>query len=163
MRALAVLTRLATEDDAATIAAIHRNSVKHLCAAYYSHAQLEAWFEDRPPNMYAKAIGEERVWLAMEADLVLGFLEIRPAEIEKLYVQPTAVRRGIGTMLLQLGISQARRREPDAVSVLALLNAETFYARHGFTKVGESELFRGKRQIPVRVVRMRLSRDAAGA
>jgi len=42
MRALAVLTRLATEDDAATIAAIHRNSVKHLCAAYYSHAQLEA-------------------------------------------------------------------------------------------------------------------------
>lgn len=110
--------------------------------------------------------GQNRVsldGLATEADLVLGFLEIRPAEIEKLYVQPTAVRRGIGTMLLQLGISQARRREPDAVSVLALLNAETFYARHGFTKVGESELFRGKRQIPVRVVRMRLSRDAAGA
>ena len=157
MPARTVLTRLATQDDAATIAAIHRNSVKHLCATHYSHAQLEAWFEDRPPNMYAKAIGEGRVWLATEVKLVLGFLEIRPAEIEKLYVQPTAVRRGIGCTLLQLGISQARRLEPGALTVLALLNAQTFYERHGFTKVGESEIFRGKRQLPINVVRMQLS------
>jgi ribosomal protein S18 acetylase RimI-like enzyme len=139
------------------IGAVHRNSVKHLCATHYSHAQLEAWFEDRPPNMYAKAIGEERVWLATEVELVLGFLEVRPAEIEKLYVQPTAVRRGIGSMLLQLGITHARRLEPGAVTVLALLNAQTFYERYGFTKVGESEVFRGKQQLPIKVVRMQLS------
>jgi ribosomal protein S18 acetylase RimI-like enzyme len=107
--------------------------------------------------MYSKAIGEERVWLATEAELVLGFLEIRPAEIEKLYVRPTAVRRGIGSKLLQLGIDQARRLESGAITVLALLNAQTFYERYGFTKVGESAIFRGKRRLSIQVVRMRLS------
>jgi hypothetical protein len=42
----------------------------------------------------------------------------------------------------------SRRREPDAVSVPPLLNAQTFYARHGFTKVGESELFAGSVKFP---------------
>jgi ribosomal protein S18 acetylase RimI-like enzyme len=72
-------------------------------------------------------------------------------------LQPTAVRRGIGSMLLQLGITHARRLEPGAVTVLALLNAQTFYERYGFTKVGESEVFRGKQQLPIKVVRMQLS------
>jgi N-acetylglutamate synthase-like GNAT family acetyltransferase len=107
--------------------------------------------------MYSKAIAEERVWLATEAELVLGFLEIRPAEIEKLYVQPTAIRRGIGSTLLQVGIDKARLLEPGAVTVLSLLNAQTFYERYGFTKVGESEISRGKRQLPIKVVRMQLS------
>jgi hypothetical protein len=78
--------RPARQPDAAAIAEVHRSSVRSLCARHYSVAQLEAWFEDRPPNMYSKAIREERVWLAMGADDVLGFLEIRPAEIEKLFV-----------------------------------------------------------------------------
>jgi GNAT superfamily N-acetyltransferase len=95
--------RPARQPDAAAIAEVHRSSVRSLCARHYSVAQLEAWFEDRPPNMYSKAIREKRVWLAMGADDVLGFLEIRPAEIETLFARPAAVSRGIGSALLQLG------------------------------------------------------------
>lgn len=149
--------RPAHEPDAAAIAEVHRSSVRSLCARHYSVAQLEAWFEDRPPNMYSKAIREERVWLAMDADDVLGFLEIRPAEIEKLFVRPAAVGRGIGSALLQLGIVEARSLAHGAITSLALLNAQTFYEKHGFTKVGEGEILRGKSQLPIQVARMQRS------
>jgi predicted N-acetyltransferase YhbS len=157
MLAPTILIRLAQEDDAAAIGEVHRNSVRNLCTSHYSVVQLHAWFEDRPPNMYSKAIREERVWLAMEADSVLGFLEIRPAEIEKLFVRSVAARRGIGSALLQLGIAQAHTLARGAITALALLNAQTFYEKYGFTKVGESEILRGRSQLPIKVVRMQLS------
>jgi predicted N-acetyltransferase YhbS len=152
-----ILIRPADEDDATTIGEVHRSSVETLCVSRYSVAQLEAWFEDRPPNMYLRAIREQRVWLATEAECVLGFLEIRPAEIEKLFVRPAAVHRGIGSALLHLGITRARSLAPGAITALALLNAQAFYERYGFTKVGESEILRGRSQLSIKVVRMQLS------
>jgi ribosomal protein S18 acetylase RimI-like enzyme len=152
-----IIIRPADEDDAATIGEVHRRSVGTLCASCYSVAQLEAWFVDRPPNMYLRAIREQRVWLATEVESVLGFLEIRPAEIEKLFVLPAAVHRGIGRALLHLGITQARSLAPGAVTALALLNAQAFYERYGFAKVGEREILRGGSQLSIKVVRMQLS------
>jgi ribosomal protein S18 acetylase RimI-like enzyme len=152
-----IVVRQANEYDAATVGEVHRSSVRTLCASRYSVAQLAAWFEDRPPNMYLRAIREQRVWVATEAECVLGFLEIRPAEIEKLFVRPAAVHRGIGSRLLHLGITQARSLALDAITALALLNAQAFYERYGFTKVGESEILRGRLQLSIKVVRMLLS------
>jgi putative acetyltransferase len=151
-----IYVRLANADDVSSIGDVHRDSVKNLCASHYSQQQLEAWFEDRPPNMYVNAIKERRILLAAEQDSVLGFVEIRPGEIEKLFVRGNAVGRGIGGELLRLGIGRVRDKFQGAITALALLNARTFYEHYGFKRVGESSLLRGRLQTQIDVVRMEL-------
>jgi predicted N-acetyltransferase YhbS len=104
--------------------------------------------------MYAKAVRENRVWIATDAHDVLGFVEIRPGEIEKLFVRARSARRRIGSALLGLGVNQVRDTFSGPITALALLNARTFYERHGFTKVGESAILRGPSQIAIAVARM---------
>ena len=146
--------RPANHDDIGSIGEVHRDSVRTLCASHYSPEQLEAWFEDRPPNMYVNAIREHRIWLATEQDCVLGFVEIRTCEIEKLFVRGNAAGRGIGGELLRLGIGQVRSAFLGAITVLATLNARTFYEQHGFRQVGEMSLLRGRLRTRIDVVKM---------
>jgi predicted N-acetyltransferase YhbS len=110
--------------------------------------------------MYVKAVGEDRVWVAVDNHDVLGFLEIRPCEIEKLFMRGRWARHGIGSALLRLGIDRIRNACDGSITTLALLNARAFYERHGFIKVGESTIVRGLSRIEIAVVRMELNQPS---
>ena len=147
---------LANDNDVGSIGGVHRDSVKSLCATHYSRGQLDAWFEDRPPNMYVNAIREGRIWVAVEHENLVGFVEIRPGEIEKLFVRGISAGCGIGSELLRIGIERVRDASIDAVTVLATLNARTFYERHGFRQIGETCLLRGRLKTRIDVLHMEL-------
>jgi ribosomal protein S18 acetylase RimI-like enzyme len=82
----------------------------------------------------------EEVWLAEEDGRMLGFLAIRRSRtegwevLEKLYVDPEAQNRGVGTALLD----QAKALRPGGF-VLWVFQKNTgairFYERHGFDLV----------------------------
>jgi ribosomal protein S18 acetylase RimI-like enzyme len=82
----------------------------------------------------------EDVWLAEEDGLPVGFLAIRRSRtegwevLEKLYVDPEAQSRGIGTVLLD----QAKALRPDGLHLWVFqknTGAIRFYERHGFRLV----------------------------
>jgi len=82
----------------------------------------------------------EDVWLAEESGLPVGFLAIRRSRaegwevLEKLYVDPEAQSRGIGTVLLD----QAKALRPDGLHLWVFqrnIGAIRFYERHGFRLV----------------------------
>ncbi len=82
----------------------------------------------------------EEVWLAEEDERTLGFLAIRRSErdgwevLEKLYVDPEAQNRGVGTALLD----QAKALRPDGFVLWVFQKnkgARRFYERHGFRLV----------------------------
>jgi ribosomal protein S18 acetylase RimI-like enzyme len=79
----------------------------------------------------------EEVWLAEEGDVLLGFLAIRRSRrngwevLEKLYVDPEAQSRGVGTALLD----QAKALRPEGFVLWVFQKNEAarrFYERHGF-------------------------------
>jgi len=64
-------------------------------------------------------------------------------------VHPDAIRQGVGTSLLQHALTCAQREHPGPVKVIATLNAQPFYARHGFTETQRYTLGRGDVAFPV--------------
>jgi GNAT superfamily N-acetyltransferase len=82
----------------------------------------------------------EEVWLAEEDGSPLGFLAIRRSRrngwevLEKLYVDPEAQNRGVGTALLE----KAKELRPDGFVLWVFqknIGARRFYERHGFRLV----------------------------
>jgi ribosomal protein S18 acetylase RimI-like enzyme len=79
----------------------------------------------------------EEVWLAEESGRPLGFLAIRRSRrhgwevLEKLYVEPDAQNRGVGSALLD----RAKKLRPDGFVLWVFqqnTGARRFYERHGF-------------------------------
>ena len=82
----------------------------------------------------------EEVWIAEEDGRPLGFLAIDHSQrdgwdvLEKLYVDPEAQNRGVGTALLD----QAKALRPDGFVLWVFQKnegARRFYERHGFRLV----------------------------
>lgn len=93
----------------------------------YDDAQNGAFFRD-------VVVREEQVWVAVAGGRVQGLLTLRGAEIERLYVDPPAQRRGVGSALL----ARARELSPGRLSLYTHRRnerARRFYERHGFAAV----------------------------
>ncbi len=68
---------------------------------------------------------------------IVGFVTVAPAagciELEDLFVEPDAMRRGVGTALVLDAVAHARDRGVPRVEVTANHHALSFYQRVGFT------------------------------
>lgn len=87
------------------------------------------------------AIEELRVRVATVDGAVVGFSEAvrtsgREWELEGLFVEPDAMRRGIGGRLLDDLFGLARRAGVIRVAVIAEPHAAGFYERNGFVREG---------------------------
>lgn len=106
-------------------------------AEEYGRVAAERWATAAHPDRAAKAIATNRVWVAEFGSKVVGWVEVGGASIESLYVSLAAARLGVGSSLL----THAEREIRDAGASIAYLdaspNAEAFYARRGYRRVGE--------------------------
>ena len=77
-----------------------------------------------------------------------GFVTLRPTQggepptlkLEHLYLLPSMQGQGLGSWVLQWAQAQARAAKCDIVlSALQQSDANRFYLRHGFVKIGESD------------------------
>src|SRR3954447_9412675 len=107
------------------------------------------WVEDRPqlhahPEIFgvdARSLAEGRVRVASvgPSEQILGFATWRPAggddaELDDLFVEPDAMRRGIGRALVEDAAEQARRAGRSRLLVVAHQRTLGFYERAGFEK-----------------------------
>ena len=75
-----------------------------------------------------------RIWVACLGDEIAGFLALDGSYIDRLYIHPTAQRRGAGGALL----AEARRFCPHGLELHTHqqnASARAFYERHGFVAV----------------------------
>jgi GNAT superfamily N-acetyltransferase len=88
------------------------------------------------------AISAGEVWVAEDAERVVGVLELVPkgksAEIRLIFVEPVTVRSGIGRVLWEHAETRARKRGAERLTLDADPNAVPFYERMGMRIVGES-------------------------
>jgi len=129
-----IIIRQATMNDAPTMHELHTQSVKELCKGFYSDELIHGWIGHRTPAHYFSAIDRNILFVAIKDSEIVGFGSAVPREIYSLYVSPSYIKSGIGSILLSHAIEIALV-ESNNVIVESTLNAAAFYAKKGFVEV----------------------------
>jgi putative acetyltransferase len=148
-----VTIRRADPEDAGAIWASHRAAVLGLTAPEYTADQLAAWLDVSPEDFRAAMLERGELFFVADASgEFIGFAAVRGDEASAVYVRPDAVRRGIGTRLLDAVEREVRARGGGAVTCEASLNAVPFYLANGWVE-GERHV-RTVRGVELPFVRM---------
>jgi putative acetyltransferase len=131
-----VKIRSANPTDADELLAIRRDAIMAL-AAEYGRVAAERWASAAHPDRAAKAIATNRVWVTEVGSKVVGWVEVGGTTIESLYVSSAAARRGVGSSLLAHAERELRDAGASSAYLDASPNAEAFYVRRGYRRVGE--------------------------
>jgi putative acetyltransferase len=151
--------RRAEPADAEAIWATHRAAVLGLTAPEYTPDQIAAWLDVTPDDFRAAMQERGEVFFVAEASgEVVGFAAVRGDEARSVYVRPDAVRRGIGTRLLDAVEREVRASGGAFVGCEASLNAVPFYLANGYVELGaHARTVRG-----LELPSVRMSKDLRG-
>jgi putative acetyltransferase len=145
--------RRAQLEDAEAIWSTHRAAVLGLTAPEYTPDQIAAWLDLAPDDFRAAMRERGGVFFVAEAaGEVVGFAAVRGDEARAVYVRPDAVRRGIGTRLLDAVEREVRASGGAFVTCEASLNAVPFYRANGYVELGPHA--RNVRSVELPFVRM---------
>ena len=136
--AAAIAIRKATPADTPAIRALHEASIRAACSCHYTPAQIDAWIGGLELEPYREAMRRLEFLVAEEAGGILGFsiVDVGAGELHALYVAPGSAGRGLGRALLGAAERQAASGG-RTLHLKSALNAEGFYARHGYVRLGE--------------------------
>jgi GNAT superfamily N-acetyltransferase len=81
----------------------------------YSADVIEGWLWNRAPSGYLGAIERGRLFVAERGARIVGFGEAAPGTVTTVYVDPTNILQGIGTVILRPALALARRERNDPV------------------------------------------------
>jgi putative acetyltransferase len=133
--------RRAVDGDRHAIWRIHTESVRVLCAGWYSREQISVWTERLAPDSYREAFQRCEMVVAERGAEVVAFgqLDLGRGEVEAVYVTPGAIGAGIGSAVLAHLEALARDHGLRVLALCASLNAEAFYARRGYQARGREK------------------------
>ena len=149
--------RPATPADIPALATLARDSFVAKFGSLYSPEDLatflaEAYAEhviaaelENPDRLYRLADKGGALMGYCKLGLSCGWPEVargrRAIELKQLYAAANATGLGIGTKLMDWTLTEARARGADEIQ-LSVFSGNTdghrFYARHGFTKIGDA-------------------------
>jgi len=146
---MAFTIRAAGPRDGARLHELHTAAVRRICAPHYAPEIIDGWLSNRTPEGYLPEIDRGAIFVVEDERRIVGFGEAAPGVVIAVYVDPTAVRRGVGSAIMSHALGIARRGHDGPIRIESTLNAARFYERSGFAEVGRSTVRRGHVDIPV--------------
>ncbi|MER6241195.1 GNAT family N-acetyltransferase [Streptomyces clavifer] len=136
--------RAATPEDAEAVTRVFldsRAAVLPYLTRVHSDEETRAWITH-------VLLPGSRTWVAEDgAGELLGFASLDGDELDQLYLRPDALRRGIGTRLLDR-VKAASRGELSLYTFRRNTAACAFYERHGFVAVAYDDGSRNEEREP---------------
>lgn len=150
--------RLAKVIDAESLVKITDRSVRGLAKDSYSQDQINSWMNGRSKDTYIPRIKAGRVHIAEQNGEPIGYIDVIPGEIICLFIIPEASGKGLGRLLMEIGLPLSRINHDGPIVIEATLNAEPFYAKFGFTSIGRGYFSHGVPETPgIEIVKMTLA------
>lgn len=125
--------RRAAPNDRQAICEIQRAAILETCRRSYPEEDVTVWAGLLSPDSY-HSIQDRYFVVAERGGRIDGFgmLDEAEGEVEAIYVSPSASGEGIGSAILLHLEDRARQSGLQQLKVRSTLNAESFYARHGY-------------------------------
>jgi putative acetyltransferase len=120
--------------DTPMLAAIFVAAVQELTADDYSEAQQEAWVAAADDEeQFGKKLAGDLTLIATIQNAPVGFASLKGADhIEMLYVHPSVVGQGAGSMLCDALEKLAGARGAKALTADVSDNAQEFFQKRGY-------------------------------
>jgi GNAT superfamily N-acetyltransferase len=102
-------------------------------------AEADRWASARHATRAraVESIAVNYVWVAESAAAVIGWVEVRGATVESLYVRSSAARGGVGSCLLERAERHIHGAGASSANLEASPNALQFYAQRGYLATGK--------------------------
>lgn len=157
------ILRPASLDDVPALAALGRDSFVAKFGHMYKPEALATFLEQvySEPEVAKEVAGEDCIHqLAFDdAGQLLGFCKMRypswyaehsdaanPIALGQLYTDPAMTGRGLGAVLMDWALEEAKARGHDAIQLSVYSEndgAQRFYARYGFVKIADIDFWVG--------------------
>jgi putative acetyltransferase len=121
-------------EDTPVLAAIFAAAIEELTGDDYNEAQQAAWASAADDEeKFGKRLASELTLIATLQNSPVGFASLKGTDhIDMLYVHPSVVGQGVGSMLCDALEKLAGGRGAKALSVDASDNALEFFAKRGY-------------------------------
>ena len=120
--------------DTPLLAAIFAAAIEELTGDDYSEAQQQAWASAADDEeQFGKRLASQLTLVATLQNSPVGFASLKGADhIDMLYVHPSAVGQGVGSMLCEALEKLAGGRGAKSLTVDASDNAQEFFEKRGY-------------------------------
>ena len=140
-----IVVRPLRDEELGLYLEIHGRAIRGLATGHYAPDIIEGWCVPATEETFAelRRNPDNEVRLIAELDgtpVGMAALVVEKSEVRACYVAPEGARRGCGSALLREIERLARDRGVTRLEVAASLNAEPFYASHGYIVTERSEV-----------------------
>ncbi|WP_292533587.1 GNAT family N-acetyltransferase [Methylocystis sp.] len=151
--------------DAATLAALFRDSVDELAEEDYDDGQREAWASEADDvEAFGARLAAELTIVALVKGDIVGFASLRDNTVfDMLYVRPDMARQGVGSALAEAIEKLAGARGTATLSVDASDAARDFFAARGYVAKTRNTIEIGGRWLGNTTMTKALAAPAAGS
>ncbi|RXM48483.1 GNAT family N-acetyltransferase [Flavobacterium sp. YO12] len=118
----------------------------------YSAEQIQEW--DKNLTISLDYIKEHNVYKLTVNNLIIGyysyfFRDEKEIELDNLFILPEYIGKGLGKYLVLDFLNRIKDQKAERIILDSEPNAEDFYAKMGFVKIGEFETSIKNRFMPI--------------
>jgi putative acetyltransferase len=143
-----ITVRPLRDDEGRIYLEIVNSAIRGLAAGHYPPESIEGWVvpvtDETVRDLMLNRDNEIRVIADLDGEPVgIGALVLERSELRACYVSPRAARRGCGSALVREIERLARQNGLTRLELAASINAEAFYAAHGYEVRERSDVVLG--------------------
>lgn len=158
----AIVYRDGTPEDRDALVVLGRKSFDAAFGHLYSEDDLSSFLHSaHSPEAVAAQLADRNIAyrLAFRGKRLVGYCKIvegakfgdhsdarRPIALSQLYTDPAVTGQGIGSVLMDWAVAEAKSRRGDVLQLSVWAEnhgAQRFYARHGFVKIADIDFWVG--------------------
>lgn len=118
----------------------------------YSEEQIQKWNENL--TISQDYIRENNVFKLVENDLIIGYYSYifeneNTVKLDNLFILPVHIGKGFGKYLFLDFLNRMKEEKIERIILDSEPNAESFYSKMGFVKIGEFETSIKNRFMPI--------------
>lgn len=134
------------DSDLPSLVEIYRKSINHVGHEYYSKEQIDVWSNySKEMEIFRKWITDSTTFVAFHQQVPVGFGGLdEKGRISSLFVDPEAMRQGVGSSLLKRIMSEIENRGLNHITTDASEFSKPLFEKFGFRlKDIEHIMFKG--------------------
>ena len=125
--------RKAKREDAKAAWDIRNAAILNQCIGHYSPNALKIWTGGELSEDFANAVEKDFYVATYDDDVVgTGMIHLERGKIDAIFVDPSHMRKGIGTTIVRFLEDIARNHGLETLTLESTLNAAPFYRACGF-------------------------------